>query len=379
MPLLNRIRSRFYRIAKHCQSAFKVSYRNSLPARAEIVREVHPGRRKLIKALPFVPFAGSAFAQQATPVAVRKLHFFDIRVTDVARSLRFYQDLFAAPIQARVGESVLLRIGAGPRFFSLTPVAEGEQPGFHHIGLSVANFDLSRVQDELTAFGVMPAREPVSGASPLDLAMQSWASNGQLFFADAEGIRYQLADESYCGGGGVLGNDCQELEAVPGNGMFELVDISHFTTFLANRDRANDFYTRAFGKQFQAYQGPNSPVIGVGDGIQFLMYVGGNQPGTPTNPGRIDHVSFTMNNFSVDGILARLTDYGLRPRTDPNDTQALMHWVSMRMPNRGGAEGGTPEVYFSDPDGIRIQLQDPGYCGGSGYLGDQCPPLDGSQ
>jgi hypothetical protein len=53
----------------------------------------------------------------------------------------------------------------------------------------------------------------------------------------------------------------------------------------------------------------------------------------------------------------------------------MMHWISMRMPNRGGAEGGTPELYFSDPDGIRIQLQDTGYCGGTGYLGDDCPPL----
>ena len=39
-----------------------------------------------------------------------------------------------------------------------------------------------------------------------------------------------------------------------------------------------------------------------------------------------------------------------------------MHWISMRMPNRGGAEGGTPELYF-DPDGLRIQLQDRSYCG----------------
>ena len=56
-------------------------------------------------------------------------------------------------------------------------------------------------------------------------------------------------------------------------------------------------------------------------------------------------------------------------------TQPFMHWISMRMPNRGGAEGGTPELYFSDPDGVRIQLQDPTYCGGGGYLGDSCLPL----
>ncbi|MEQ8955789.1 MAG: hypothetical protein RL120_16780 [Gammaproteobacteria bacterium] len=164
-------------------------------------------------------------------------------------------------------------------------------------------------------------------------------------------------------------------EPRPGNAMFELVDLSHFTTFLANRDRANDFYTTAFGKRFQAFQGPGSPVIGVGDGIQFLMYVGGDQAGPPANPGRIDHVCFSMLNFDVDGILAALTDYGLVAREDSANTRPLMHWISMRMPNRGGAGGGTPELYFSDPDGIRVQLQDPGYCGGGGFLGDSCPPL----
>ncbi len=44
----------------------------------------------------------------------------------------------------------------------------------------------------------------------------------------------------------------------------------------------------------------------------------------------------------------------------------------MRMPDRGGAVAGTPELYFTDPDGILIQLQDVSYCGGSGYLGDEC-------
>ena len=34
--------------------------------------------------------------------------------------------------------------------------------------------------------------------------------------------------------------------------------------------------------------------------------------------------------------------------------------------------GGTPELYFTDPDGILIQLQDVSYWGGSGYLGEVC-------
>ena len=50
----------------------------------------------------------------------------------------------------------------------------------------------------------------------------------------------------------------------------------------------------------------------------------------------------------------------------------MMHYVSLRMPPRGGAEGGTPELYFTDPDGILLQLQDVSYCGGGGYLGNEC-------
>ena len=50
----------------------------------------------------------------------------------------------------------------------------------------------------------------------------------------------------------------------------------------------------------------------------------------------------------------------------------LRHYISMRMENRGGAPEGTPELYFTDPDGLLMQLQDTKYCGGGGYLGDAC-------
>lgn len=338
-----------------------------------------PNRRRLLKSLPLLALAPAAIAQNATPVAVRKIHSFNIKVQDVERSLRFYQDLFAAPIQARQGDTVCLRVGEGPHFFSISPVGPDEQTGFSHIGLSVANFDVNVVQSQLAAFGIRAGAVPARDESGLDMASRSWVVNrGQtreLYFADVEGLVYHLSSENHCGGSGPLGETCGRIEAAPGSGMFELIDYSHFTNFMGNRDRANDFYTTAFGKTYQAYQGPGSPVIGVGDGIQFLMYVGGSAGGAPSAPGRIDHVCFSVTDFDVDGILAQLTDYGLVAREDASNTQPLMHWISMRMPNRGGAEGGTPELYFTDPDGIRIQLQDPGYCGGTGYLGDSCPPL----
>jgi hypothetical protein len=119
----------------------------------------------------------------------------------------------------------------------------------------------------------------------------------------------------------------------------------------------------------QTYQGPQAPVTGIGDGYQFVMYAGPR--GEPSTPANIHHGCFSMSGFDVERVLAILTDYGLSPRGDA-PVGPLMHYVSLRMPERGGAEGGTPELYFTDRDGILMQLQDTSYCGGGGYLGNEC-------
>ena len=349
-------------------------------------------KRLLIGSLPFLIVAPGLAAQSltqepTTPIAVRKLHSFGLKVSDVSASVDFYQRIFGAAILSRQGEAVCLQIGPGPRFFSIREIEPGEQAGITHIGLGVEGFSVAEVQAQLELFGVSKSSEPTRESEPLDHALGYWQTlrlpasggeadgTGELFFQDVEGINYQLGPIDHCGGRGALGNICETAEPSAYPGLFQLTDVSHFTTFVANKDRANSFYTDVFGKQFQAYQGSNFPLIGVGDGLQFLMYVGGDDSSAPLQPGRIDHVCFNMSEFSVAGILEKLSDFGLTPREEISDTQPLMHWVSMRMPARGGAIGGTPEVYFSDPDGIRIQLQAAGYCGGGGYLGDSCPPL----
>jgi len=80
-----------------------------------------------------------------------------------------------------------------------------------------------------------------------------------------------------------------------------------------------------------------------------------------------------MENFNPDNVLKTLTSYGLTPRENPQGAAGpLKHYVTLRMENRGGAPGGTPELYFTDPDGLPIQLQDVSYCGGAGFLGNVC-------
>jgi hypothetical protein len=44
--------------------------------------------------------------------------------------------------------------------------------------------------------------------------------------------------------------------------------------------------------------------------------------------------------------------------------------VRVRGEDAGGAKEGTPELYFTDTDGITIQAAT--YCGGSGVRGDIC-------
>ena len=79
-----------------------------------------------------------------------------------------------------------------------------------------------------------------------------------------------------------------------------------------------------------------------------------------------------MKGFDPAAVTKTLTGYGLKPL--PNASrEPLVTYISLRMPNRGGAEGGTPELYLTDPDGLAIQLQDVTYCGGAGFLGDVLP------
>ena len=101
---------------------------------------------------------------------------------------------------------------------------------------------------------------------------------------------------------------------------------------------------------------------------------GGGAGGGPARAAGIDHACVAMDNFDPAAVTKLLVGYGLKQQ-DGQGRTPLVTYISLRMPNRGGAEGGTPELYLTDPDGLAIQLQDVKYCGGGGFLGELCPPL----
>jgi len=349
-------------------------------------------RRTLLLSLPAVALARRVIAQTSgAPVRVRALNHMTFSVSDVKRSLDFYQGLFGMPIQARQGATTLLGIGSGPQFLALSAAGPNPTPSINHYCATVEDFNVDRMLKALADHGVSKAEGAGGGLSggPMKVRVRmrgpeaGGAKDGtpELYVGDPDGIVVQLQDPSYCGGAGLHGEMCPAPEAAPGKGLLAVRDLSHFTIAATDAARSNAFYKELFGMSIRSYQGPTAPTLAVGSGVQFIMFTGGGAPargGAPAapRPAGINHVCLNMNGFNVDQILKTLESYGIKPRgTAPGPAGPMTSYVSMRMENRGGAREGTPELYFTDPDGILIQLQDVSYCGGSGVLGNVCPPV----
>jgi catechol 2,3-dioxygenase-like lactoylglutathione lyase family enzyme len=307
-----------------------------------------------------------------------------LSVTDLKRSLEFYQGLFGMPIQARQGASPSLRIGSGPQFVFLGQVGPNGKPGINHWCVFTDNFNVDRTLATLAEHGV--AKSDSNGAMKARVRMRGPENGGakegtpELYVGDPDGIVVQIQDTSYCGGAGVLGNVClARPEPAPTKGLLALTDISHFTIFVSDAQRSMDFYQSVFAMPIQAHQGA-TPLLACGSGGQFLTIAGGGggrgRAGAAPPTPNINHASFRMRGFDPDNVMKALESYGIKPREQGARGPAgpLQSYITLRMPDRGGSPGGTPELYFTDPDGILLQIQDTSYCGGSGKMGEVCVP-----
>jgi catechol 2,3-dioxygenase-like lactoylglutathione lyase family enzyme len=329
-------------------------------------------RRELLLSLPGLAVASRLIGQTGPqPLRVRGLSHVTLAVSDVSRSLDFYQGLFGLPVQARHGSTVLLGLGAGPYFIALEE-AGAAGPHIDHWGIAVENFDVEHVLDTLDAFGVSRTTDgPGLSGGAMHARVSTRGDTPELFVGDPDGLVIQLQDPSYCGGSGPLGSVCGAPEPAPAGAPLPLQSISHLTVNVSNPQASNDFYQKVFGLDIQAHHA-TSPLLGVGPGVAFLMFIPAGGRGGPA-PAAINHACFSTPNFSVDRVQSALESHGIQPREGNGPTGPMRHYVSMRMPNRGGAPDGTAELYFTDPDGLLIQLQDTSYCGGGGSLGEICP------
>jgi catechol 2,3-dioxygenase-like lactoylglutathione lyase family enzyme len=302
-------------------------------------------------------------AQPTSPVIqTRRLNNVMIAVSNLERSTVFYERLFGPSL--RQGDAAVFRVGEGPHFFALTAVRSGAKPGFLSYGMTVADFDAEQMTRTLADLGVQGARITRRGDTP------------ELFVSDPNGIKVQLQHTTYGYGSGERGDIFPPAPAIVAKSPFQLKTINHVTLTVANGAREKEFYQTVFRLPVRAMQG-TGVTLAIGEGTDGIVFNAAaiNADVMPS----INHACFTIENFNPERVMAILIDNGLEPIE--NGIPALIKPLTCRVrwrqrANNGGGPTsplGTPELYFTDPDNIRIQLQDVSYCGGSGRLGQICP------
>ncbi len=333
-------------------------------------------RRHFLASMPALMLAPRAFAQAKPTLKIRGFNHVTLVVSDLQRSIDFYQGLFGLPKERRTRTlDAGLRIGRGVGI-DLTTDRPDRTPRIDHYCYGVDGFSVDGVLKTLAAHGIQKGDEPT--AMKVQLTTRDGAQ--RIMVGDPDGIVFQLQDPSYCGGTGPLGNQCPAPEPSPKKGLIALKGYSHVTVFSTDAARSTTFYRELFGAGIRSFQGPTAPTVAIGGGVEFAMYTGGGggRAGAPPRPASINHFSFSMDRFDPESVIKALESYGIKPRENQTGPVGPMqHYISMRMENRGGAKEGTPELYFTDPDGILVQIQDASYCGGAGRLGNVCPPVNG--
>jgi catechol 2,3-dioxygenase-like lactoylglutathione lyase family enzyme len=320
-------------------------------------------RRSALLALFSTVVSPDLMAQQTGPVIqTRRLNNVMIAVSNLERSTSFYESLFGPPV--RQDDAIVFRVGDGPHFFGLRAVRNGAKPDFLSYGITVADFEAERVMRTLADLGIGGAQITRRGDTP------------ELFLPDPNGIKIQLQHTTYGYGSGAKGDIFPTAPTAVAKSAFQLKSINHVTLTIANGAREKEFYQTVFGLPIRAMQG-DGVTLAIGEGTDGIVFnTAANNANTISG---INHACFTIENFDAEQVMAILIDNGLEPIE--NGIPALIKPLTCRVrwrqqANNGGGPTsplGTPELYFTDPDNIRFQIQDVSYCGGSGRLGQICP------
>jgi len=132
-------------------------------------------------------------------------------------------------------------------------------------------------------------------------------------------------------------------EAAPA--VATVTQLNHVTVFVKDVPRATTFYQRLFDMPVLT---PQDAGMNLKAGEGFL----GLYP-ADDRPTGINHLCLGIRGFNPERVLDLLKREGLE--------------ANIRL------RGDTKELYFTDPDGVRVQLQDVTYIGGTGPLGNRRP------
>ena len=329
-------------------------------------RDGQPSRRDFLLSLAAVGLAQSRHSAQVPPylvgaphyppIRVRTLNSIGITVSDVGRSVEWYQHVFGMPVQytqeRSEGKVAILAVGSGPEHLALYP-ANGSDPAIRHLGLGVPDYDRSLLYATLIEHRIQPewVRRSVPGGDV-----------EELWVRDPDGLRILLQDTSHCGGEDSLGNVCpQPWQTAPERTPPPLAvkTWNHLSYQVTEVERSVRFYQRVFDLRIQTMDyRPNEPV-------RLLGIVGGPQTVNPTfgvGAPLGGHFCLGVENWDYDRVVQALRDAGSIP--PPGEASG---WYSTDVYNP------RETTRVRDPDGHSVQLTDVSFCGGTGDFGEICP------
>ncbi|MGI9470884.1 MAG: VOC family protein [Rubripirellula sp.] len=121
-------------------------------------------------------------------------------------------------------------------------------------------------------------------------------------------------------------------ESEPSEPAFQAKSLNHVTLSVSNVARSQMFYESILGVSVVSRQ-TNGVNLGLGESFLGLYPI--------AEPPRINHFCVGLDEFQVQVAADRLKEFGIKPRVRKDK----------------------PEVYFRDPDGISVQLEDKTYRG----------------
>jgi glyoxylase I family protein len=140
-----------------------------------------------------------------TPIPVRTLNHMTLLVSDVQRAKNFYERVLGMHLRYEQGSEAdwskkgvpIMGFRNGPQFLAFAGSRDGAR--IDHVCFGMDGFDAGRVVEMLAAHGLKANVRKRADTNP---------PTEELMTADPDGIKIQIQDATYCGGGGVLGDRC---------------------------------------------------------------------------------------------------------------------------------------------------------------------------
>jgi catechol 2,3-dioxygenase-like lactoylglutathione lyase family enzyme len=152
-------------------------------------------RRELVAILGAAMAAPRSVAAQSSPVLeAATLNHASLIVSDLERSVAFYRRTFGLAVRSTQQGGVNLAVGDA--FLGIYQGGPNATPHINHICFGLRDFDPGATVAALEAQGLPAEARTRDGVT-------------QVYTADPDNLRIQLQDVSFCGGVGLLGNECR--------------------------------------------------------------------------------------------------------------------------------------------------------------------------